>query len=530
MMYPLITSLLLGVDLFSGHGAQKSTNIEPGALRSIEATIQFAALDQLNSGAATEATLELFPDLALEFEVESVSAAGPVDYEVTLTNPSQPGSIAWFQRKGNIAVGEVYADNEEVHVVIDDTGDGTVEILQSATETGPFCATSSIFVPPCSSTNLCPECFSEGVATELVTLRVLIGFSQQMAAKLGHNLDRVKLRANRMIRMANRIEAASASYVRYELAGAMISSYDEGPSAQRSTDLSTEIDSLVGGTAGLWDLHQHRVTTGAHIVGLVVEGPSPLTAQASGYAAYIGADGSKACFVLRNTLGNGFNTAHEIGHLLGLAHAEECGIVSYARGYYFGPEIAGLPMFGTVMKGPFAFAVSRRSDPGASWPFASPLGWAIGDPASSDEVRLVNETVKYAETWQGSAFGSFEIVGVQGQPLMQVLSTGGIMLRGEVFEEATPGQLAPQLEGGDLVITGPGGSLARIDKATGNLYLKQQTLNMRRPNLTQSVASSPNSYCFVLRDSQGSVVFALSADGYLRKTAVLTENYPGPWL
>ena len=144
---------------------------------------------------------------------------------------------------------------------------------------------------------------------------------------------------------------------------------------------------------------------------------------------------------------------------------------------------------------------------------ANLYGGINGQPATMDEAQMqIFGHDAAAES------GTLLIRGQGGAPVARFDPDGDIVLSGTLYQSATPGQLASTTETEFLVKAFGGEVVARIDGATGDMYLKG-TATTGLSSITP--ASVPE---FVVKDLWGDAAVLIDSSGGLFALGTISEN------
>lgn len=531
ILFPLAASSAFAAPLFSGHGTLKANPPAP-ILREVNASVDFALLDQLKSGAVTSATLNLFGDVLKEISISSVVEKGADHHELTASVVGSSDSYVYLATKENYIIGYIEDGSSKTYdIEFDyDSGSGyTIAEVDLNSTIGPYCAT----VPNSVSTTCddgysddCTECIGPE-AQQPVTVDVMVAYSQQFNARhLGID-SLIELYFDRAFNQANRIYARSGALARLSRVATVNSGYDEGPLFARDAELKAQLCDLFNGNQGLAKLRVTRDAARADFIVFYIVG-NPLSLIAAGKASAIGARDINAMCVIApywiGRLAKRFLLAHEAGHLFGLGHTNtNSGLTEYGQGYHFGP-LEVLPgnyaMFQTIMFGTdIALPFSRFSNPEQSF-----LIWQTGDEQIGDETRLINETVRHIANLRTEDVGKFEIRDANGLILAQFLDTGNVLIKGSLSENESFVSLNNTGSSADFRVVNPSGNtVARLDATSGSLRLANTVL------INQGLIYESQTSCMVFRRNDGKIVATIDNSGQMKVHELLIEENNDYW-
>jgi len=140
-------------------------------------------------------------------------------------------------------------------------------------------------------------------------------------------------------------------------------------------------------------------------------------------------------------------------------------------------------------------------------------GGINGRPATMDEAQM--QVLSYDAAAEPT---DLVVRGRGGGAVARFSSDGGVVLSGALYQSAAPGQLAATTET-EFLVKGPGGEvLARIDGATGDMYLKG-TASAGLPAITPG--SAPD---FVVKNFWGDPAVLIDLSGDLYALGTVTEH------
>jgi len=141
-------------------------------------------------------------------------------------------------------------------------------------------------------------------------------------------------------------------------------------------------------------------------------------------------------------------------------------------------------------------------------------GGINGQPVTMDEAEM--QLLDLNAVSQGPR--KFRARGRGGAPVARFDSDGDVILKGNLYQSATSGQLAPTSETELLIKDAGGAVVARADGATGNLYIKGTASS----NLS---SISPGASCeLVVKTSSGAPAVMINSSGNLYALGMIYEN------
>lgn len=517
--------------IFSGHGTLKSNEPTP-VIREITANVELGVLEDLRSGATTNATLNLFPDLAFDLTVVNVTSRNMGSYEISAVLQGISDTAVFLSIREGYIAGFIDAASGSIHKVEFDTNFGSgYKITEQSIlgENTPFC-NQELAGPSSDCTSKYPQrCFEciGSPATAIQNIDVLVGYSQQFKSRFLGIRPLVELYFDASFAWANLTHERSGSFARLRCIAVEETNYDEGGPLLRDGTLETQLCALALGDDTLGELHAARDRVQADFVLLYLAG-NPLTVTA-GLAKEIGVRDNEAFAVITPFSLGGLLTghillAHETGHMFGLSHhGSPTSLGSYAQGFIFGPLqiIPGeFGFFSTVMVGSTDIAIPRAvfSNPSRNWGI-----WQLGDPEYGDETRMLNQTSPFMSQFRKGTLGKFEVLGQTGSVLAQFLDTGNVFIQGGLIENSTESMLNQSGSVGDLIVKSGGNTIVARLRATDGALLLAGALREKWGEISGS------SRCFSLRDDSGSIVASIDAVGNLTIRGILGEHYSGQW-
>ncbi|MBI2434375.1 MAG: hypothetical protein HYV26_16075, partial [Candidatus Hydrogenedentes bacterium] len=323
--------------------------------------------------------------------------------------------------------------------------------------------------------------FTTSEATETKTLDFILLISEGAAANLPEFLRSPNV--NLLSTIANFIYARSDTKVRLELKGTIVVPLAEeigaGTNSEDIANIVNARDTLVGNElaidldVGLISGNSLSATArllreeySADFVALMIEGidASPDVRGIAGSYG-VGAVATEAFVVFERGPAESVTFAHEVAHLLGANHVNERGLFAHSSGW----QLASLRT--TIMSGGFPFSIGlpipRFSNPDQ---LALP-GLPLGDEDCADNARTLRKTITVANRWRDGASKTVEVRNSDGTVLMRLYQNGLVVLRGSLIQNASDAQLQEIPGSGDMLIAGPDRAIARLDAATGDLYI-----------------------------------------------------------